>query len=272
MTTEGGSEVRFTSASDDHLDTAIRFARFAKGVEKNWEPREDLPENKTHDLPDDYPRCYDSYEAYLSFCRSSIVTSFLFIESFINDIRGISEARKYKENNFEPFENSDKWELISGKALRDNLFGQHGPDTVEQYQAFLTVFDKKLFDKGKKPYEPVNFLRKLRNRYIHSEPVLVKDGEDTKSTEDHLMTYLNEGDLNPYAAPEAPFYPTKCTSYGCAKWALESACDFTNDFCNRMGLSPPYFYTLRRQITAGNTFEIDVELENKRDLSSILNS
>jgi hypothetical protein len=44
----------------------------------------------------------------------------------------------------------------------------------------------------------------------------------------------------PWIGNNNPFFPDKCLSYGCARWAVESSFAYSDEFYKKLGVPAPY--------------------------------
>ena len=117
---------------------------------------------------------------------------------------------------------------------------------LQKYQIALVLAQKNQFDLGKKPYQDINLLIKLRNSLIHFEPewITCPAGDDFGQDDIHKFEKQLKGKftINPLTGQGNPFYPDKCLSHGCAEWAVKSTINFIDDFFTRIGIEPPYHH------------------------------
>lgn len=118
-------------------------------------------------------------------------------------------------------------------------------DCLSKYQTALILAGEVPFNTGAQPYQDVRLLRDLRNGLIHFEPETIwGSGEPERQADVHAVERRLRGKfaLNPLMPEESgnPFYPDKCLSHGCAKWAVECSLSFTDVFHTQMGITPRY--------------------------------
>jgi hypothetical protein len=132
---------------------------------------------------------------------------------------------------------------------------QQGVDrsnSLLKYQIALSSAGKAPFHTGAQPYQDMRLLLDLRDRLIHFKPETISAGQTEEQADLHAVEKRlgSKFPLNPLMPRETenPFYPDKCLSHGCAKWAVESALRFADDFCSRMKITPrhdPYRSSLK---------------------------
>jgi hypothetical protein len=92
-------------------------------------------------------------------------------------------------------------------------------------------------------YQDTDSLIALRNVLIHYKPEWVgTDDVAEKTIFSRLKSKLGSKKslLNPFASPGDAFFPKKCLSHGCAKWAINATLEFADKFFRRLKLVPPY--------------------------------
>jgi hypothetical protein len=101
---------------------------------------------------------------------------------------------------------------------------------LNKYQLALSVSDGDPFDQNNPPYFDADSLLRLRDaliNYLNFRPVGRRG----------LSRRLDgKFPLNPYAPPDARWFPERCLGAGCAKWAVATAEVFGDDFRRRMGI------------------------------------
>jgi hypothetical protein len=115
-------------------------------------------------------------------------------------------------------------------------------DSLSKYQTALILARQDPFPTGVQPYQDLRLLTNFRNRLIHFEPETITAGEPEEQATFHKVEQQLAGKFppNPLIPEDSrnPVYPDKCLSHGCAKWAVESALRFADDFCSRMKITP----------------------------------
>ena len=187
---------------------------------------------------------------HLSLVMSSIIQSFAFLESNINEVladaAGIGSGKTVKGLNEEARTAwADLW--------NDKDFRKKG--TLVRYQKALEAVTGP-FEKGEEPYRSVNYLRKLRNELVHSKPRYVEGFESSKLAREmrkgrnepphpnkvihDLIDALHERDVtdNPYHSQKDALQGWLSAS--CAEWAWSAAKTFIDEFAKRTGTRPPY--------------------------------
>ena len=106
---------------------------------------------------------------------------------------------------------------------------------LEKYQHVLSFRGKEEYPTGKPPYQDADALVKLRNALVHFKPEWHDEQELHRKIERRLKGRF---EINPAIGENGVFFPQQCMSYGCTKWAVNTAIEFMKDFSNRADL--PY--------------------------------
>lgn len=104
---------------------------------------------------------------------------------------------------------------------------------LEKYQYVLSFRGKEIYRSGEPPYQDVDALVKLRNALVHFKPEWHDEQDLHRKLESRLKGRF---EINPAIDDNGVFFPQKCMSYGCTKWAVFSALEFMRDFSVRADL------------------------------------
>lgn len=110
---------------------------------------------------------------------------------------------------------------------------------IEKYEKALCIVKSESFDRGAEPYQSAASLISLRNALIHYKPEWIGTGESYNNTINEKLRQKLENKikkLNPMTPEGSLFFPHRCLGYGCAKWAVESSLNFSNEFFSKIGL------------------------------------
>lgn len=206
-----------------HLSTAKIFLQKIQKIENN----------ESINAPNELAK-------HQGYALSLIFLIVAFLESTINEIfSDCSENMNAYINSIHPSQGKllgELWKLGIPRTAKYNI--------LEKYQIALTVLNKSIFDRGKNPYQDVKILLRLRNALIHYEPesVVVYDSLETwlKKDEKFEKQLKNKFKINSLAKSNQVFFPDKILGYGCAKWAISSALNLTDEFYNKLDLRPKY--------------------------------
>ncbi len=178
------------------------------------------------------------FNEHRSYVIGAIFSAVSFLEATINEFL----ADTLDHSDGEVVSNLD-----STTKTQLALLWKHGRiekfSILEKYQLVLTVAGKDLFEQGSPPYQDVDYLTKLRNALVHYKPEWIESSQGTQDQKTaHKMEKLLRGkfSLNPLTSSGNPFYPDKCLSHGCAKWAIISSLKFVDEFYSRLGQSYPF--------------------------------
>lgn len=217
----GGASFKIKSnLSIPHGQAALIFAKDAQKIE------EAVGSNRANDEQ------LHRHNAYVIGC---VMSSVAFLESLINeffvDVKDSTRA-KYLKNL-----KQDRCERI---AQLSEIEGVDRFNVLEKYQIVLGALDADKLSKGSNPFQDANLLIKLRNALVHYKPKWLPAGEELDE-EKYMKKYLSgKFAINPLVGDRNTFWPYKCLSAGCAKWAVESSVSFTDNFFQIIGLAPPY--------------------------------
>jgi hypothetical protein len=198
LTQEMGAGAARDQLSRQHLVLAHDFARAARELE---EPRREklTPQEKWQHRGD---------------VTAAVMSSAAFLEDLISEL-------------YVNMRNLPRPKLV--KKLRASGHPESS-SILNKYQLALSVSDGDPFDQKTPPYYDADSLFRLRDalvNYLNFRPVGRRG-----------LSRRLEGKfpLNPYAPPDARWFPDRCLGAGCAKWAVSSAETFGDDFCRRMGI------------------------------------
>lgn len=149
---------------------------------------------------------------------TTFIESFAGVEASVNELISrpggsrIERIRQFNEN-------------YPGDLIREE-------PTLVKAQLILRLSGEDEFDKGSKPYQDLELLRKLRNHFIHH-----KHRKASDSVLERLRS--NNIDTNPFD-PHSQGHLGGYLSYDCAKWAFFSSIKFLNDLHDRISIRRPY--------------------------------
>lgn len=207
-------EIR-SSLSLSHIKSAVHLAKLSYDIE----------------VADDGTRPSELFYVHRAYVIGSIITAVSYLEATINEFFA------------DIADDSSSIQLSPDAKALMNIMWKPGIEKsaiMEKYQIALTLAQKNIFDKGGEPYQSASYLNELRNALVHYKPEWVGNENDDKRTlsknlRDKLVNRIKN--LNPLAnAGNCAFFPHKCLGYGCAKWAVESCVQFTDEFFSRIGL------------------------------------
>lgn len=204
-----------------HIQSAALFAGRAGQIEKGYHG------NFSNELVTEY----------WSNVTASIFAAVAFLEATINAFFA-DAGEKYGENRLDS----------NTKALMAEEWKSKSKDykvrMMDKFDIALTVAGKPIFSREEKPAQDVDLIVKLRNSLIHYYPEWVNDGTAVSSMaatkKKFIKDLIGKFPTNPLMSKNGPFFPNKCLSYGCARWAVESSLAYSDEFYAKLGSSAPY--------------------------------
>jgi hypothetical protein len=190
--------------SRDHLMAALHFARQCYSVEAR-------SIGTGHS------------EEHRSYVIGSVLSAVAFLEATVNEI--FVEPRL--------FAMSPELQRIFRKLWDCDLANS---SVLVKYEIALLLKGAPEFARGQQPFQDVDLVIKLRNALVHYKP----EWQPLEQPQRMEKLLRNKFTLNPLAGNDDVFFPGKCLSYGCAKWAVRSVLAFGNEFFKRFGM-PQYF-------------------------------
>jgi len=169
-------------------------------------------------------------QQHMSYVMGAILSAVSFLEANINEF--FWEVSETTSDRVKELDVGLK-ELLTGFWKQNSILSRYS--ILEKYQLVLVLARKPIMDKGKEPYQPVDDLIQLRNTMVHYKPEWVFG--KPLSLEERLR---GKFELNPLAPQGSIFFPYRCLSFGCSKWAIESSLQFTDEFYKRIGVAPGY--------------------------------
>src|SRR3546814_369824 len=168
---------------------------------------------------------------------SSVIVSTAFLEATINELfSDCADAHS-----------TERIAALQTKHLMGRLWEKGIPRTaaypiLDKYEIALELNDKSPIDSGTNPYQDVKLLVELRNALIHYEPetIVGHSGHEVPKLHKFQKRFAGKFDANPLTGAGNPFYPDKILGAGCAKWVVKAAVAFTDEFFQRLRISPTY--------------------------------
>lgn len=224
--------------SMQHIEAAALFARQCGVIEREYAGK--LP---GQELPDEV---FGEHRAY---AMGAITFAALFVEATINELfTDAADRVEHRTKHLAP-------EIVSQMAAEWAAErGVSRVPTLAKYTWVLTAAGKPLFERGRRGYQDVQSLIELRDALIHFKPEWAAGGsarETDRTTSARLQARLHgRFDINPLTGAGNPFFPDKCLGHGGARWAVETAIAFADDFFARMEV-PPFHDLIRARLDAG---------------------
>lgn len=205
-----------------HLSAAALFARQCKEIEPTAQATPiDSPQRRQHNA-----------------CAiSSVIVSAAFLEATINEMF----------SDCSDDHSTERIASLPARNLMANLWRKGIPRTaaysiVEKYEIALELNGKPAFNTGSSPCQDVKLLIELRNALIHYEPETIVRHSGHENPQPHKFEKRLKGKfpINTLTGLGNPFYPDKVLGAGCAQWAVRAAVAFTDDFFQKLGITPTY--------------------------------
>ena len=154
---------------------------------------------------------------------AAILSAAAFLESSINELYKsvIDGNQKFSHLPTKLFK--EIWEVADGERF----------PILKKYQTALVMAGKERFAKGNEFYQNAESLIKLRDVLMHYKPEWNDEGGIHQKLEQRLS---NKFPLNRYFGQQSLWFPHQCLGAGCALWSVDTARDFSDNFCLRLGI------------------------------------
>src|SRR6266404_4745300 len=210
-----------------HIMAAAYFARGSAHLEYEHRDKESISSD-----------VFCRHRAYVTGCLFSTVS---FLEGQINEI--FTDAAEDQRDNIHAlgdkiFLLAEMWKLGVPRTASYSI--------LRKYEILLALAEKPSLDRGDATYQDVKLLIWLRNALIHYEPV--SSSSTAPTSQEQEQKFRGKFALNPLTGSKTPFFPERCLSHGCAKWAVESSITFVDQCCSRLEIEP-VFSTVRNSLT-----------------------
>jgi hypothetical protein len=222
--------------SSDHLQGAISTSRETRRLEEEYA-------SYTGDVPEENGA--NIIVKHRSLVISSIISTAHFLEAQINQtydniILITSGEERLARPEFDNLSRGNNFDALYDldEILGDSIIRMTG--FMQRYQLILSILDREKFDKGRKPWQDINTIRRLRNYFVHYEPEIFSTSNKEEVTHRIGSALQGKYKTNKLRDESDPFFPNRALSYGCTYWAISSAIEFTNEFYNRLGIEPSY--------------------------------
>lgn len=207
-----------THYSTWHIEAAVLFAKLSGDIEGK--------KTSGYGISFQYKACVSA----------AIVSAFAFLEATINEFFG---GEHYKAQRLSGEKPDPATIVIMSRLWKIGAF--RNSSTFDKFQVALDIAQKEQFKKGSSLVANFNALRDLRNALVHFEPDWAPLSDEVEISNKLQKRLKGKFSLCPDLKGKAnPFFPDKCMSYGCAKWAVRSSLAFADEFFQRMDLKPPY--------------------------------
>lgn len=199
--------------SFSHIKAAAHFAKLSYEIEDKYDDSKDSSE------------VFDEHRSYVI---GSIITAVCYLEARINELFTNVDIS-----------HSNEWSPDIAEKMNQEWANERNLKLIEKYEKALGIVKSESFDRGAEPYQSAASLISLRNALIHYKPEWIGTGESYNQTLNEKLRQKLEKKikkLNPMTREGSLFFPHRCLGYGCAKWAVESSVNFSNEFFSKIGL------------------------------------
>ncbi|MEG4628985.1 hypothetical protein QUB56_04925 [Microcoleus sp. AR_TQ3_B6] len=200
--------------SFSHIKAAAHFAKLSYEREDKY---------------DDSKYSSELFDEHRSYVIGSIITAVCYLEATINELF----------TNVEDISRSNEWSPDVAQKMNEEWANERRLELKIKYERALCIVKSESFDRGAEPYQSAASLISLRNALIHYKPEWIGTGESYNQTLNEKLRQKLEKKikkLNPMTREGSLFFPHRCLGYGCAKWAVESSVNFSNEFFSKIGL------------------------------------
>ena len=200
--------------SFSHIKAAAHFAKLSY---------------KKEDEYDDSQPSSELRDEHRSYVIGSIITAVCYLEATINELF----------TNVKYISRSNEWSPDVTQKMNEEWDKERSLQLIIKYERALCIVKSESFDRGAEPYQSAASLIFLRNALIHYKPEWIGTGESYNKTLNEKLRQKLENKikkLNPMTQEGSLFFPHRCLGYGCAKWAVESSLNFSNEFFSKIGL------------------------------------
>jgi len=211
-----------------YLSSVINFLKKMQVFEENYKELNDNEKNND----------------YKSYSISSIILSIAFFESTINEFfDDISNNITLTSTDNQSKIINEHYILMVKNFKNEKILRKSGFKMFEKYNTALILGGKSPISKDEKISKELTILVELRNELVHADAEWVWLDENEKMQKSKTRKFeeklKNKFDPNPYVKG-GPFFPNRCIGYGCAKWAISTVVNYSDEFFKRMELVPRY--------------------------------
>jgi hypothetical protein len=161
---------------------------------------------------------------YRAYVTAAVLSAAGFLEASINEL--YLELQKVTQ--------SEDSHLRHELALLVSAWPQIVASPVlQKYQIALSVTDADPYNEDVDPFCDAESLVRLKSALVSYSP----EWDDSRGRHHVLESRLKDAfPPSPMVSASRPWFPDRCLSAGCAKWAVKTVQIFTNDFYKRMAL------------------------------------
>jgi hypothetical protein len=171
-----------------------------------------------------------------SYVVSAVLAAVAFIEASVNELIESSPLPNMQVGGGEGG--------LSGEdrsALADLPDAEAKLSTLDRAQLILHLLHREPFDPGRKPFQDMQLIVRLRNALVHYQPEWYAAGTDQDLSKGLRKPLADRRfALNPFFPDINPFLWDRCLGHGCAEWSWRTALDFADSFFKKLGITPIY--------------------------------
>jgi len=131
-------------------------------------------------------------------------------------------------------------------AVMDNIWEQYERKPIrEKFEFALLLRDGEAFDRGAPASQNFDILVRLRNALTHFKPEWSDEADEHERLSRAMM---NRAVRSPFYPAHEPLFPRAWASHGTARWAVQAALAFVEDFEGRASL-PSRFANCATRLT-----------------------
>jgi len=207
-----------TYFSRDHLQAAAHFVHLAASIESA---------HSSHEV-------FIEHRAYVT---ASLLLAIAFLDAVVNEL--FVDAVEAHNHYLLPLDPqavtslAGKWKSVCRQP------------TINRFDTLLTVTRRRHLKRGQEPCQSVHALMELRNSLIHYKPEWSHSGPskvyDVQTSVELEQKLKGRFPLHPrFSGSENLFFPDKCLSTACARWAVQASLSFTDEIFATLGGPAPY--------------------------------
>jgi hypothetical protein len=168
------------------------------------------------------PAGLDRHRSYVS---AAILASVAFLEASINDLYVELEELNESDGAGPPNRMLARLPQVWPAIERSPI--------LYRYQLALVLADAERFHESRAPYADADSLIQLRDALVQHIPDRQAERRRRRRLERRLQNRFPSSAL---ARAPGPWFPHRCLGAGCADWAVRTADQFSDAFCQRMSI------------------------------------
>lgn len=164
-------------------------------------------------------------ERHRSYVTAAILASVAFLEASINDLYVELEELNAADDGEAPNRMLARLPQVWPAIERSPI--------LHRYQLALVLADAERFDESRSPFIDADSLIQLREALVQHLPDREAERRRLRRLERRLQSRFPPSAL---ARAPGPWFPHLCLGAGCADWAVRTADQFSDAFCQRMSI------------------------------------